>query len=81
MTPCHVDAATRRAVLEHAGYACQTCGVRTALHTHRDARGDYRALCRECHHAAHRDPAGMWWRDVADMAAEWEPYWLQLERD
>lgn len=73
----------RRAVLEHAGHSCQTCGIRvpsTDLHTHRGQRGDAVALCRGCHHAAHRDPAGMVWEDAAEMAAYWEPFWSELER-
>ena len=81
MTECHVDPHARAAVLEHAGHACQVCGVRATLHTHRAARGDVQALCRDCHHAAHIDPAGMVWADAAEMAAHWEPYWSELERD
>jgi len=73
----------RLAALANAGHACQTCGIRapcTDLHTHRGACGDVQALCRPCHHAAHRDPAGMVWEDAAEMAAYWEPFWCELER-
>lgn len=78
---CNVAHHARHAAFELAGRACQTCGIRGTLHTHVDAGGSVRALCSDCHHTAHRDPAGMLWNDAAEMAAYWEPYWAELERD
>ena len=41
---------------------------------------DLLALCRPCHEQAHRDPAGEYWEDPEEMAAEWEGYENAMDR-
>lgn len=77
MTKCTVPVTVSRATIG----PCESCGVRGPLEHHVDPRDDVRAMCRDCHRLAHRDPAGMVWHDVAEMAAHWEPYYAEMERD
>lgn len=77
-----IPVATRKSVLTRAWGRCESCGRRAALdlhHLHYRSVGeekpeDLRALCRECHDAAHRDPNGEFWRDPEEKAAYWDSY-------
>lgn len=42
---------------------------------------DLEALCRDCHHAEHIDPAGDFWADPEEMEAYWFTYYEELARD
>ena len=69
---------TRRGVLERAGWRCEGCQLARPLEAHHIkplymggavyAASNLRALCRECHHAAHaraESPARKRWRAFA----------------
>ena len=57
---------TRRAVLDRAGWRCETCGLARPLEAHHVKAlymggavydmANLRALCGECHHVAHARP-------------------------
>lgn len=42
---------------------------------------DLLALCRDCHHAQHVDPAGVFWEDPEEMEAHWFTYHEEMGRD
>jgi hypothetical protein len=75
----------RRAVFARAKNRCEECGADTKLELHhltydysplelifgREMPDDLRALCRQCHHEAHIDPAGDFWVDPQEMKNYW----------
>lgn len=44
-----------------------------------ESPNDLLALCRDCHHAAHRDLNGDYWQDPEDMDDYWSSYWSDGE--
>jgi 5-methylcytosine-specific restriction endonuclease McrA len=46
----------------------------------RETVEDLAALCRDCHHSRHLDPAGEFWVDPEDMDEHWAPYRWEMDK-
>lgn len=83
-----IPLATRKSVLARAWGKCEECAHRAVLDLHHlhyrtvgeESPEDLKALCRDCHHAAHRDINGEYWRDPEEMAAHWWSYHEEMHK-